>query len=228
MFRDLEIKAILIVAATLAVPLSACDDGNEPAAAEAERGSWAPSGKADEVATCAGSCGDIAPTGCWCDDTCADFGDCCPDKEAVCDFACPTLTPPSPDLCPDGELQAINDEESGCVVGFECIQCPQIFPPVPGFCEGGTLEARLDENGVCVIGFDCLQCPQLVPPAPGFCPDGAIEAVFDEVTQCVIGFECLPCPHLVPPAPGFCPDGTVVAVLANGQDGCITGFECQP
>jgi hypothetical protein len=35
--------------------------------------------------TCEGSCGGKSPTGCWCDDQCSQFGDCCPDKADVCD-----------------------------------------------------------------------------------------------------------------------------------------------
>jgi hypothetical protein len=36
-------------------------------------------------ATCAGSCGGQSDAGCYCDDLCQTFGDCCPDYEAVCD-----------------------------------------------------------------------------------------------------------------------------------------------
>ena len=41
----------------------------------------------DETASCAEACGDQAAAGCWCDDQCADYGDCCPDKAVVCDGA---------------------------------------------------------------------------------------------------------------------------------------------
>ena len=34
--------------------------------------------------SCEGQCGGQAPGGCWCDSQCARFGDCCPDKVAVC------------------------------------------------------------------------------------------------------------------------------------------------
>ncbi len=35
--------------------------------------------------SCTGSCGGQSPDGCWCDDQCQNYGDCCADKAAVCD-----------------------------------------------------------------------------------------------------------------------------------------------
>jgi len=34
--------------------------------------------------SCAGICGEMAPTGCWCNPNCEQFGDCCPDYAAEC------------------------------------------------------------------------------------------------------------------------------------------------
>ena len=34
--------------------------------------------------SCDGFCGEQAPTGCWCDDACAEYGDCCPDQAELC------------------------------------------------------------------------------------------------------------------------------------------------
>ena len=42
-------------------------------------------GKADGSDSCQGVCGAQAASGCWCDDQCAAFGDCCHDKAPVCD-----------------------------------------------------------------------------------------------------------------------------------------------
>ncbi len=39
------------------------------------------------AATCGGACGGKAAAGCYCDDTCAAHGDCCPDKVTVCGAA---------------------------------------------------------------------------------------------------------------------------------------------
>jgi hypothetical protein len=49
-------------------------------------------------ATCQGSCGGKAAAGCWCDDACSQYGDCCPDKEQVCSptTPAPTTTTPAP------------------------------------------------------------------------------------------------------------------------------------
>lgn len=34
--------------------------------------------------SCEGRCGQQAPVGCWCDDLCQQYGDCCPDYEEKC------------------------------------------------------------------------------------------------------------------------------------------------
>jgi hypothetical protein len=34
--------------------------------------------------SCSGQCGGQAGSGCWCDDLCASFGDCCQDYWSVC------------------------------------------------------------------------------------------------------------------------------------------------
>ncbi len=68
----------------LLVGFAACsaeDDGR----IDDDRGTWQSAGKADDGATCAGSCGDQSAAGCWCDDQCESYGDCCPDKRMVCD-----------------------------------------------------------------------------------------------------------------------------------------------
>jgi hypothetical protein len=68
--------------------LFACGDQNDK---RAGRGPLAlERGKADG-ASCKGYCGKQAPAGCWCDDKCKDYGDCCLDKEAECDKTCESL-----------------------------------------------------------------------------------------------------------------------------------------
>jgi hypothetical protein len=34
--------------------------------------------------SCLSRCGQRAPGGCWCDTACTRYGDCCPDRDAVC------------------------------------------------------------------------------------------------------------------------------------------------
>lgn len=69
--------------AALGLVISACgtDEGQE------ERGQLVIPrglGKADSAFSCKGHCGSKAP-GCYCDDKCAGYGDCCPDKAQLCD-----------------------------------------------------------------------------------------------------------------------------------------------
>jgi hypothetical protein len=55
--------------------------------------------------TCEGSCGGKSPSGCWCDDLCSQYGDCCGDYPQVCGDPTPTNTcvgscgKQSPDEC---------------------------------------------------------------------------------------------------------------------------------
>jgi agmatine deiminase len=52
--------------------------------------------------SCQGICGQEADSGCWCDELCCQYQDCCPDKHAVCGGCNPAGMPPadSPDECP--------------------------------------------------------------------------------------------------------------------------------
>jgi hypothetical protein len=52
-----------------------CDAEPEPEAPEPE----------PEQSSCAGHCGEKSPAGCWCDDQCGKYDDCCEDKQDVCD-----------------------------------------------------------------------------------------------------------------------------------------------
>lgn len=62
--------------------------GPDAVEGEAQRG---PLGKAEAPGSCAADAGDPPFCGgqsagqCWCDDLCTQYGDCCPDKQAVCD-----------------------------------------------------------------------------------------------------------------------------------------------
>jgi hypothetical protein len=70
----------------LAVTIMTACVSTEDSASE-ERG---PLGKADGTGSCVGHCGEKSAGTCWCDDQCADFGDCCSDKALVCDGAEPS------------------------------------------------------------------------------------------------------------------------------------------
>lgn len=70
--------------------LVACEVGEGRPGDETIRGVWEGGGKSDETATCTGACGGQAAAGCWCDDQCDAYGDCCPDLDAVCGGEAPT------------------------------------------------------------------------------------------------------------------------------------------
>ena len=99
---------------TSALTLSACDEANTrgdddlaPAAQDGERGG---NGKADAIGSCAPEdCGGQASSGsCWCDDQCAQYGDCCVDIAPVCEGEVGGA---------DGEACNLLD---GCSVGSYC------------------------------------------------------------------------------------------------------------
>jgi hypothetical protein len=100
--------------------LTSCDTASPGPAA---RGTWLPSAKADGTSqSCVSSCGDQAPAGCWCDDLCDGYGDCCPDKRSVCDGCQPTT-------CQAGQCGKADD---GCGGSLDCGPCA---PPLPS-CDG--------------------------------------------------------------------------------------------
>jgi|GEM_PF-4389311 hypothetical protein len=94
---------------------------------EADAGRGATGNSKSDGFTCAGACGTQSPNGCWCDDLCSSFGDCCSDKEAVCD------KPPQADasVCvPEcGNLQCGPDP----LCGTECGICG-----TGSFCDQGS------------------------------------------------------------------------------------------
>ena len=81
--------------------------------------------------TCEGSCGNQSPGGCFCDEICVEYGDCCED---VCD-ACGSLS-----FCEGGEEGPGGGEEG------------------PGGEEGGPMEGGGSEGGPAEPGWEiCLK-----------------------------------------------------------------------
>lgn len=67
-----------------------------------------PSGGLPSAGTCEGSCGVQSRNGCWCDDQCKLYGDCCADYEALC------LTPQP------GNAGSGPAPENACGTGADC------------------------------------------------------------------------------------------------------------
>ena len=71
--------------ATMFASVSSCNNGPASTEADDEAGINFLYSAAGGANSCDGNCGGQAPGGCWCDDQCAGFGDCCSDKVAECD-----------------------------------------------------------------------------------------------------------------------------------------------
>jgi hypothetical protein len=144
---------------------------------------------------------------------------------------CPTLSPPAPGFCADGEIVTTTDD-NGCH-GYECVRaatCASVGGQCVGLSPTSCPSGRwADANEITCgpgIGAGCClpECPALSPPHPSFCADGRIKPRKD-ATGCTVGFDCLPeCPALSPPHPSFCPDGTIVP--RKDDTGCVVGFDC--
>ena len=111
----------------------ACDNDSDQSGGD-DRGDYQPGGKSDEFASCVGACGEQSTDGCWCDDECDAFGDCCPDKVDVCEAsgaACGPVT------CGAGEV-CCNESCGICTApGDFCTQ---------QFCDDGDLGQQCGPN----------------------------------------------------------------------------------
>jgi hypothetical protein len=149
MRRAFVVPALRIAVVLCAVAVSACDPPSSDAEEE-ERGVWVPQGKADsgDAATCLDACGDRAAAGCWCDDLCEYYDDCCPDKVDVCDCI--------PSSCEE-QPEACGVVDDGCGGLLDCGTCPpaacedpdeSLDPPVEHLTAVGTLAPQDDPDQV--------------------------------------------------------------------------------
>jgi hypothetical protein len=101
--------------------------------------------------SCEGACGGRSPSGtCWCDDACVDWGDCCHDKQDVCDAPPP---PPAGDCFRTGcssQVCADDDVFTTCEwrPEYACYQEATCERQADGEC-GFTMDAALTE---CLAG----------------------------------------------------------------------------
>jgi hypothetical protein len=211
-------------------------------------------GRAGSTYSCVGACGQQAAGGCYCDDACADWGDCCPDKIQACDpicpadlcavtcagqplpagcptpkcACCPSVVAPSPDFCPGGVIKPVFDAAGKCITEYACQSCPKIAGPDPDFCSGGTIEPVYDQPGA-----DCMMIKVSDPaslPCGKVCP-GGYQTINGTPTctccgTCVTGFTCQGCPKIAAPAQDFCPAGIIKPVYDSAGK-CITEYACQ-
>jgi hypothetical protein len=145
----------------LAAGLPACADDTPPAE---ERGSL---GKADIFGSCGGVgsdlCGGPGEGSCWCDDDCAEYLDCCPDKSSTCDgVSCEGPDPsevcsdciPSACTCSDGTWQCTPDCSGTCEDTVTCegpdpsTVCSDCIPSACD-CIDGTWQCTPDCSGTC-------------------------------------------------------------------------------
>jgi hypothetical protein len=128
---------------------------------------------------CNGFCGGQAPIGCWCDNQCDGFGDCCPDVCADC---------PNLNLCTGGgrcDGFCGGQARTGCWCDDQCAMfndcCPEVCddcpnlrfcPKLGGFCAGncgGQAPQGCFCDNLCMFFGDC--CPDVCEDCPGlsFC-----------------------------------------------------------
>jgi hypothetical protein len=162
----------LLLSSFVSLFVVACDAPGPDDRFAADDEARTPLGKADHVeGSCAAidadgpACGGPAPVGnCWCDDACAQYGDCCSDAFEVCGEGEP---PPEPAVS-----QCLSDAQ--CDDGLTCAGgvCVAI-PAEPDCADGTSLSPFCDIAPVCPEGTEkfivgaCFSCldPATCEPA---------------------------------------------------------------
>ena len=171
--------------------LSGCIEASEVAN---ERGL----GLADGViGSCGDACGDAAPDGnCWCDEACAEHGDCCTDAVELC--GTDAADPPIPALCRDIEdcPAGLACDASTCLSGCRdgddcedaclglCVEPQQQSMPTPGKTDVPQPDDDADEAPADPEPGVACNCPEgaLCVPLCPVCPD----EVPDEECECTV------------------------------------------
>ena len=121
--------------------------------------------------SCVGYCGSAAPDYCYCDDSCMEFGDCCPD---ACD-ACPNLSGCGGGTCGPGEVldcwgdcaPEVSLGDGWCDEAFDC----DMFMYDYGDCGGGGSCEGLcgGSSGSCYCDDYCFEAGDCCTDICDFC-----------------------------------------------------------
>jgi hypothetical protein len=120
-----------------------------------------------QAGSCAGSCGGETAGGCWCDEQCVGYGDCCADVCAQCGLHCGNVDPPPED--PGG----VGGENNP---GNDPVQPDPVTP-------SKVLGEPCGSDKECVLGLFC----QSVPGKGAYCAQPCTLQAAD----CPPGFECI-------------------------------------
>ena len=115
------------------------NDDCDPANGGADCGGFCEDAPEPDPNSCEGSCGEQAAGGCWCDDLCSVYGDCCDDVEVACNGG----TECGDEVCSANEA---------CVTNYTQLGPNRRCEPVDASCDG---TASCDCMGdVCEAPFD--------------------------------------------------------------------------
>jgi hypothetical protein len=198
MLRSAFVLVLLAVGAC-----AAPSDGSDAPGEAADRG---PLGKADAPGSCAADdgddfCGGKSDGACWCDDLCASYGDCCGDKQPVCDGVDPgPALCMSDDACEAGQVCDHAECLSNCPPGMVCPavcwgQCADA-PAVPDTCAGacgGKSEGSCWCDDLCSEYGDCCEDYDAACTEPVASCDEIVEDFLAETTEirsCTTDGEC--------------------------------------
>lgn len=233
--------SVLAVASAVGCSVEIGGPGDSAEQHAVERG---PIGKADMWGSCAAAsqqqqaqggasdhCGGQSTGNCWCDEQCADFGDCCADKVDVCGQACPDANDPAVHYVGDAQTCMViryvceeGQEPFGGACGCGCID----VEPAGDAC-GGLLGLSCDEGEFCAYAADayCGAADQtgICTPRPEVCIE-----LYKPVCGCdglTYGNSCKAASAGMsvvsegeceaPPIPNNCP-----------EEGCGEGMFCSP
>ncbi len=231
------------LALTLLVGLSftllACD-GTEPGATE--RGVVSDPGpvKADGTNSCKASCGAQAPSGCWCDELCTGFGDCCPDYQARCaaPLTCANVKCAAGTHC---EMKGLNGGAVPVCIKDPTITCANMKCAAGYHCDDTIVDGKVVG---CVPDASCLN----MLCGPGYHCEmkgvngGAVPACIKDPTCAELGGSCLPLTYpmgscapdeLADDAAGLCAPmpGSTSTCCRKDPDcaalSCPTGYHCE-